>query len=592
MKKTLSILLTLALLISTFAIATTFNALAEDGWELVWNDEFSGSSVDTTRWDVFNTSKMAPRAGYTEFQEDNAIVKDGKLIIQNEIGGCEAGSSARYTSARLMTMDMFKYGKFEIRAKCAEATGTNSAFWTWGFPNNPNYEFHYFTKGKGSEPFDWRYGEIDVIERFNYPSWGSSRYRTVYSQLHFIGPYKKGDVVYTDKSEWGKTTYDTVKPGDVASWLDPGVDYGNTWHNFGFEWNADEIKLFRDGVQYGTLDLRYTSDTYPTAADAMDVFREYCQKIILSDWLGGDTVSGNSTFQIDYLRIWQKPGCYINYNEYGTSAYNAAKKVQTMDTKLATHNGYYYQPELKGDASYTIFDADASSVTYPSLPQNASADSIATHGTRKALRIKRGTQYDNVCVEFPGDYSTVAKNAKYLRTWVAAEDGAMYYADQKGGISYGFRTTDGKYYFANGEKGLNYCASNIAYSGNYYWVDLSNLMLTETGVHKYTATDGRVFGDRLMDVKSGQTTPFSSIAGKIDAVYVNFGVISGMGTATGVNKCYFIDNLEFVNDAIVPPTSATTQPTAVTTATPTATPTAATTAPQPTQSTTSSSGST
>ena len=85
MKKTLSIILTLALLISTIAIATTFNALAEDGWELVWNDEFSGSSVDTTRWDVFNTSKMAPRAGYTEFQEDNAIVKDGKLIIQNEI---------------------------------------------------------------------------------------------------------------------------------------------------------------------------------------------------------------------------------------------------------------------------------------------------------------------------------------------------------------------------------------------------------------------------------------------------------------------------------------------------------------------------
>lgn len=498
MKKTLSILLTLALLISTFAIAVTFNASAEDGWELVWNDEFSGSSVDTTRWDVFNTSKMAPRAGYTEFQEDNAIVKDGKLIIQNEIGGCEAGSSARYTSARLMTMDMFKYGKFEIRAKCAEATGTNSAFWTWGFPNNPNYEFHYFTKGKGSEDFDWRYGEIDVIERFNYPSWGSSRYRGVYSQLHFIGPYKDSSgTVHTAESEWGKTTYDSVKPGDVASWLDPGVDYGNTWHNFGFEWNADEIKLFRDGVQYGTLDLRYTSDTYPTAADAMDVFREYCQKIILSDWLGGDTVSGNSTFQIDYLRIWQKPGCYINYNEYGTSAYNAAKKVQTMDTKLATHNGYYYQPELKGDASYTIFDADASSVTYPSLPQNASADSIATHGTRKALRIKRGTQYDNVCVEFPGDYSTVAKNAKYLRTWVAAEDGAMYYADQKGGISYGFRTTDGKYYFANGEKGLNYCASNIAYSGNYYWVDLSNLMLTETGVHKYTATDGRVFGDRL-----------------------------------------------------------------------------------------------
>lgn len=550
MKKILSIILVILMITSSFAIAATFNASAEDGWELVWNDEFSGDTLDTTKWENLNTKKFAPRPNESEVQEDNAYVKDGKLIIQNEIGKVEKGSSAKYTSARLMTMDMFKYGKFEIRAKCAEATGTNSAFWTWGFPNDPNYKFHYWPKGQ----FEWTYGEIDLMERFNAVEWNNANYRTIKSQLHFIGPYKdsKG-TVHTDKSEWSKTTYDSIKPGDIKSELSTGQDYGTSWHTFGCEWNADEIKLFRDGVQYGTLDLRYSSNTYTTAADAMDVFRDYCQKFIISDWMGSyGPVSGDSTFQIDYFRVWQKPGCYINYNEYGTSAYNAAKKVQTMDTKLATSDAVYYQPELKGNASYTIFDADASSVNYPTAPQGATANSIASKEKRNALRVKRTSQYDNVCIQFPGDYSSVAQKAKYLRTWVACDEGAMYYADQKGGVSYGFRTTDGKYYFANGEKGLNYCSSNVSYFGNYYWVDLSNLKLTETDVYKYES-----YGDRIKDVKSGQTTSFSSIASKIDAVYVNFGVISGMGNATGVNDCYYIDDLEFVNDATVETTSST-----------------------------------
>ncbi len=564
MKKILSIILVILMITGSFAIAATFDASAEDGWELVWNDEFSGNTLDTTKWENLNTKKSAPRPKESEVQEDNAYVEDGKLIIKNEIGKCEPGSSAKYTTARLMTMDMFKYGKFEIRAKCAEATGTNSAFWTWGFPNDPNYKFHYWPKGQ----FEWTYGEIDLMERFNAVEWNNANYRTIKSQLHFIGPYKdKSGTVHTNKSEWSKTTYDSVKPGDVKSELSIGQDYGTSWHTFGCEWNADEIKLFRDGIQYGTLDLRFKSDTYPTAADAMDVFREYCQKFIISDWMGSyGPVSGDSTFQIDYFRVWQKPGCLINYNEYGTSAYNSAKKVQTMDTNLATSEEVYYQPELKGNASYTIFDADASSVNYPTAPQGAIANSIASKEKRNALRIKRTSQYDNVCIQFPGDYSSVAQKAKYLRMWVACDEGAMYYADQKGGVSYGFRTTDGKYYFANGEKGLNYCSSNVSYFGNYHWVDLSNLKLTETDVNKYDSC-----GDRLKDVKGGQTTSFSSIAGKIDAVYVNFGVISGMGNATGVNDCYYIDDLEFVNDATVGTTSSTSASTSKSTVTTTTT---------------------
>ena len=564
MKKILSIILVILMITGSFAIAATFDASAEDGWELVWNDEFSGNTLDTTKWENMNTKKSAPRPKESEVQEDNAYVEDGKLIIKNEIGKCEPGSSAKYTTARLMTMDMFKYGKFEIRAKCAEATGTNSAFWTWGFPNDPNYKFHYWPKGQ----FEWTYGEIDLMERFNAVEWNNANYRTIKSQLHFIGPYKdKSGTVHTNKSEWSKTTYDSVKPGDVKSELSTGQDYGTSWHTFGCEWNADEIKLFRDGIQYGTLDLRFKSDTYPTAADAMDVFREYCQKFIISDWMGSyGPVSGDSTFQIDYFRVWQKPGCLINYNEYGTSAYNSAKKVQTMDTNLATSEEVYYQPELKGNASYTIFDADASSVNYPTAPQGAIANSIASKEKRNALRIKRTSQYDNVCIQFPGDYSSVAQKAKYLRMWVACDEGAMYYADQKGGVSYGFRTTDGKYYFANGEKGLNYCSSNVSYFGNYHWVDLSNLKLTETDVNKYDSC-----GDRLKDVKGGQTTSFSSIAGKIDAVYVNFGVISGMGNATGVNDCYYIDDLEFVNDATVGTTSSTSASTSKSTVTTTTT---------------------
>lgn len=133
--KTLSLVLSLLIAFSSITITSVTGAsVADDGWTLVWNDEFSGSTLDETRWENLDTSKCAPRPGESEAQKDNAYIQDGKLIIKNEIGKCEPGSSAKYTTARLMTNDMFKYGKFEIRAKCAEATGTNSAFWTWGFP--------------------------------------------------------------------------------------------------------------------------------------------------------------------------------------------------------------------------------------------------------------------------------------------------------------------------------------------------------------------------------------------------------------------------------------------------------------------------
>ena len=74
-------------------------------WNLVWEDNFDGTSVDWTKWEA---QTGAGGWGNNELQHytartDNATVSGGSLkIIPKE----ESYSGANYTSARLRTKDL------------------------------------------------------------------------------------------------------------------------------------------------------------------------------------------------------------------------------------------------------------------------------------------------------------------------------------------------------------------------------------------------------------------------------------------------------------------------------------------------------
>ncbi|MFT5313826.1 MAG: hypothetical protein ACI8Z9_002322, partial [Paraglaciecola sp.] len=82
-------------------------------WDLVWNDEFDGTSIDSSKW----THEVNCDGGGNQEQQcytqsvENAFVEDGKLKI---VAKAESGEALPYSSARLVSKDKgdWTYGRF------------------------------------------------------------------------------------------------------------------------------------------------------------------------------------------------------------------------------------------------------------------------------------------------------------------------------------------------------------------------------------------------------------------------------------------------------------------------------------------------
>ena len=106
------------------------------GYKLVWNDEFEGDALDTSKWaghccTIGGQPSEVYEGGY---YSDSAIrVENGNLILSIRK---EDGSDPKYPAGwyfgAIDSSPGFNstYGYYEIRAKLAKATAGNCAFFT------------------------------------------------------------------------------------------------------------------------------------------------------------------------------------------------------------------------------------------------------------------------------------------------------------------------------------------------------------------------------------------------------------------------------------------------------------------------------
>jgi len=225
-------------------------------WQLVWSDEFNGTSVDGSKWnvDVGNPGVNNEREYY---QASNATVTGGNLVItakNQSVGG------QPFTSAKLETAGKFSttYGRIEARIKVPAFQGSWPAFWMLG-------------TNIGSVGWP-TCGEIDILEQVNTSN-------TILGTMHWNGG--SGHVQY------GSSTTTTL------------ADY----HVYAVEWDTNSIKWFVDNTLYVTGNIQNNINN--TGAFHNPFY------IILNLAVGGDlpgqTVNTGalpSSMLVDYVRVY------------------------------------------------------------------------------------------------------------------------------------------------------------------------------------------------------------------------------------------------------------------------------------------------
>ncbi len=247
----------------------------DDGYKLVWNDEFNGDKLNRADW---NYELHQPGWVNNELQEyidseENIFVKDGSLVIKAIKKDDENGTT--YTSGRVNTQGKhdFKYGRFEARVKVPSGQGFLPAFWM--MPTDENVY--------GQWP---KCGEIDIMEVLG------SQTNKAYGTLHFGEPH-------------------THKQGSYE--LANG-DFASEYHVFSCEWEPDEIRYYIDGKLYYTVNDWFTKKpgfgevTYPAPFD--QPFYMILNLAVGGNWPGNPdstTQFGeNAELTVDYVRVYQK----------------------------------------------------------------------------------------------------------------------------------------------------------------------------------------------------------------------------------------------------------------------------------------------
>ena len=172
----------------------TFSTQAQN-WELVWQDEFSGSNLNEQKWvHEIGTGSQNGLWGWgnSELQyytPENTTVSNGtlKITAQEEPEGIvdpfQTWNTLNYSSSRIKTDGLFtfRYGKVQARIKTVDGQGFWPAFWM--LPSG------------GSWPCD---GEIDIMEQ-----WGNDDNTNMSTGAAHVGicPYEQGGHMYSSFQE-------------------------------------------------------------------------------------------------------------------------------------------------------------------------------------------------------------------------------------------------------------------------------------------------------------------------------------------------------------------------------------------------------
>lgn len=242
--------------------------LEYEGYTLVWNDEFSGTSINDAYWS-FERGTGCPHlcgwgnAEWQYYRRENARVEDGVLIIEARQENFEG---SEYTSARMITQGKrsFQYGRIDIRAKLPVGQGMWPALWMLG---------------NDITTVGWpRCGEIDIMEMIG----GRGRENTVHGTVHW---YNNGH---------------NFRGGDYI--LPAGI-FADEYHVFTALWDERSIQFLVNDTEFWEIDI-----TPPHMSEFHQPYFFIFNIAIGGRWPGypDATTIFPQQMRVDYVRVFQR----------------------------------------------------------------------------------------------------------------------------------------------------------------------------------------------------------------------------------------------------------------------------------------------
>ncbi len=257
-----------------FDLPTTPRGEALDltGYELVFEDEFNGNTLDT---DVWQYRGSGPRRGGFN-AESQVKVENGNLIMTGDYQTDGTYGEGWYTGM-IKLKERYCKGYFEIRCKCNAGGGFWSAFWIQA--DSP-YTASVSKGGVGG-------AEIDIFESMN---WGKGLAADGVAQtIHCAG---------VDGVQEG---FQSMRLGDF---------YGNNiyeeYNTYGLEWTDDEYIFYVNGVE--TVRSTFGNGVSQVMEDVIVSLEIPIEEELAK--LDKDTY--RTEFIVDYVRIYQTKLTAVN----------------------------------------------------------------------------------------------------------------------------------------------------------------------------------------------------------------------------------------------------------------------------------------
>ena len=282
-------------------------------WEIVWRDEFGGTSLDASKWRAINNCPPVYLACDTD-RPENVQVSDGLLRLRSlrepyagtnkwTGSGSQFGPLTSFTEGDFLQRDFtagrvdstrdFTYGRYELLGKLPQGHGTFFAFWMR--PRNSEY---------GNDAAG---GEIDIAEGANIGR-GGNRRGQIDAQLPGDG-WGVHHVVHMG--------YPFTNPFTLTNLP---VNPAESFHLYAVEWDTASIRFYVDDKRVLTVpqsdwfshprdDEEPVDNPYaPFDQPFFIVINNTIGNWALETWPGNqvpDTTVFPAEFVVDYIRVYE-----------------------------------------------------------------------------------------------------------------------------------------------------------------------------------------------------------------------------------------------------------------------------------------------